>query len=78
MINMRVLIVDDESDVNLAIKMILEDNGFKVDSFTDPVLALENFRKEAGMYDLLILDIKIPNMNGFELYMQIRKIDNKV
>jgi two-component SAPR family response regulator len=39
---------------------------------------LENFRKEAGMYDLLILDIKIPNMNGFELYMQIRKIDNKV
>jgi DNA-binding response OmpR family regulator len=78
MINKRVLIVDDESDVNLAIKMILEDNGFKVDSFTDPVLALENFRKEAGMYDLLILDIKIPNMNGFELYMQIRKIDNKV
>ena len=64
--------------MNLAIKMILEDNGFKVDSFTDPVLALENFRKEAGMYDLLILDIKIPNMNGFELYMQIRKIDNKV
>ena len=68
MINKRVLIVDDESDVNLAIKMILEENGFKVDSFTDPVLALENFRKEAGMYDLLILDIKMPNMDGFELW----------
>jgi len=58
------LIVDDEFDVNLAIKMVLEENRFKVDSFTDPVLALENFRKEAGMYDLLMVDIKMPNMNG--------------
>jgi DNA-binding response OmpR family regulator len=58
------LIVDDESDVNLAIKMVLEENRFKVDSFTDPVLALENFRKEAGMYDLFMVDIKMPNMNG--------------
>lgn len=64
MINKRVMIVDDESDVNLAIKMVLEENRFKVDSFTDPVLALENFRKEAGMYDLLMVDIKMPNMNG--------------
>jgi DNA-binding response OmpR family regulator len=58
------LIVDDESDVNLAIKMVLEENRFKVDSFTDPVLALVNFRKEAGMYDLFMVDIKMPNMNG--------------
>lgn len=64
MINKRVMIVDDESDVNLAIKMVLEENRFKVDSFTDPVLALENFRKEAGMYDLLMVDIKMPNMDG--------------
>lgn len=64
MINKRVLIVDDEFDVNLAIKMVLEENRFKVDSFTDPVLALENFRKEAGMYDLLMVDIKMPNMDG--------------
>ena len=40
--------------------------------------ALENFRKEGGLYDLVMLDIKMPNMNGFELYMQIKKIDNKV
>jgi DNA-binding response OmpR family regulator len=64
MINKRVLIVDDEFDVNLAIKMVLEENRFKVDSFTDPVLALENFRKEAGMYDLLMVDIKMPKMDG--------------
>jgi len=41
-------------------------------------LALENFRKEAGLYDMIILDIKMPDMNGFELYKQIKKIDDKV
>ena len=76
--NERVLIVDDEPDVNLAVKIVLEENGFQVDSFTDPFLALENFRKQAGMYDLLMLDIKMPEMNGFELYKQIKKIDDKV
>ena len=78
MISKRVLIVDDESDVNLTIKMALEENGFKVDSFTDPLLALENFKGESGLYDILILDIRMPNMNGFELYREIKKIDNKV
>jgi two-component SAPR family response regulator len=41
-------------------------------------LALENFRKEADLYDMIILDIKMPDMNGFELYKQIKKIDDKV
>jgi DNA-binding response OmpR family regulator len=76
--NKRVLLVDDEPDLNLTIKMILEENGFKVDSFTDPLVALENFKEEAGMYDLLILDMKMPGINGFELYRQIKKIDDKV
>jgi DNA-binding response OmpR family regulator len=78
MINKRVLIVDDEPDVNLTLKMVLEENGFKVDSFTDPLLALENFKGESGLYDMLIVDIRMPDMNGFELYKQIKKIDNKV
>ena len=72
------MIVDDESDVNLLFKMILEENGFKVDSFTDPLLALQNFKEQNGMYDMIILDIKMPEMNGFELYRQIKKIDDKV
>ena len=76
--NKRVLIVDDEPDVNLAIKIVLEENGFQVNTFTDPFLALENFRKKAGMYELLMLDIKMPDMNGFELYKQVKKIDDKV
>jgi DNA-binding response OmpR family regulator len=75
--NKRVLIVDDEPDLTLSLKITLEENGFKVDSFTDPLSALENYKEEAGMYDLLILDMKMPQMNGFELYRQIKKIDDK-
>ena len=71
-----VLVVDDEPDVKLALKIALEENGFQVDAFDDPIVALDNFRK--GIYDLLILDIKMPNMHGFELYREIRKIDSKV
>jgi DNA-binding response OmpR family regulator len=71
-----VLIVDDEPDITAPLQITLEDNGFQVASFNDPILALENFRKRS--YSLLILDIKMPKMNGFELYTQIKKIDNKV
>ena len=75
--NKRVLFVDDEPDHSLTLKMILEENGFKVDTFTDPLLALQNFKEQDGMYDMIILDIKMPEMNGFELYRQIKKIDDK-
>ena len=71
----RILIVDDEDDVNLLFKMVLEDNGYKVDTFNDPLVALQNFT--AGSYDLVLLDILMPNMNGFELYQKIRTIDDK-
>ncbi len=72
----RILIVDDEPDVNLALRIVLEENNFIVDSFNDPLLALKNF--EANLYDVLILDIKMPKKNGFELYKEIMKIDNRV
>jgi two-component system, OmpR family, response regulator ChvI len=71
-----VLIVDDEPDVNLTLKITLEESGFQVDTFDDPILALNTFKK--GVYDLLVLDIKMPNMHGFELYREIRRIDNEV
>jgi two-component system, OmpR family, response regulator ChvI len=72
----RVMIVDDEPDVNLAVKIALEQKDYQVDAFKDPLLALESFRK--GLYDLLILDIKMPKMHGFELYRQIKRVDDKV
>jgi PleD family two-component response regulator len=71
----RILLVDDEH-VNLTIRLILEDNGFKVDSFTDASQALENFT--AGLYDLVILDVILPTMDGFSLYEKIKKLDDKV
>ena len=74
--NKRVLLVDDEPDLNLTLKLTFEENGFRVDSFTDPLSALENFK--ANLYDLIILDIQMPGINGFELYRQIKKIDDKV
>jgi two-component system, OmpR family, response regulator ChvI len=72
----RILIVDDEPDVNLAVRIVLEENNFIVDSFNDPLLALENFK--ANLYDVLILDIKMPKKDGFEVYKEVMKIDNRV
>ena len=74
----RILLVDDEPDVTISIKLGLEtqEKGFVVDISNDPIEALANFKAES--YDLLLLDIKIPQMNGFELYEKIRKIDNKI
>jgi DNA-binding response OmpR family regulator len=72
----RILIVDDEPDVNLILKMVLDGDGFQVDTFDAPLLGLEYFRNRP--YDLVILDIKMPKMNGFELYKEIRKIDEKI
>jgi DNA-binding response OmpR family regulator len=72
----RILIVDDEPDVNLALRIVLEDNNFIVDSFNEPLRALENFK--ADMYDLAILDIKMPKKDGFEVYKEILKIDNRI
>jgi DNA-binding response OmpR family regulator len=70
-------VVDDEPDITLAFSMALEDNGFVVDAFNDPLLALEAF-KEKKSYDLALLDIKMPKMNGFELFKEIRKVNDKV
>jgi DNA-binding response OmpR family regulator len=64
----RILLVDDEPDIIFTIKKILEENGFKVDSFNDPILALNYYK--VNFYDLVILDIKLPNMDGFELYLK--------
>ncbi|MFL6401094.1 MAG: response regulator [Nitrososphaeraceae archaeon] len=71
----KILIVDDESDTASAFDMILQMSRYEVDSFIDPITALKNHK--VGLYDLLILDMKMPKMDGFELYDEIKKIYNK-
>jgi CheY-like chemotaxis protein len=80
----RILLVDDDPDILLTFKMCLEDDksrllgeGVKeqVDTFADPKEALSSFK--AGVYDLLLVDIRMPNINGFELYEELKKMDDK-
>jgi DNA-binding response OmpR family regulator len=72
----KILIVDDEPDITSTFDMILEMNGFEVDSYNDPLLALSNFKPNS--YGLALLDIRMPKMDGFELYKKIRDIDSKI
>jgi CheY-like chemotaxis protein len=69
----RICFVDDEPDIILLCKIVLEEGGFEVYTFTDSLVALTNFKP--GFYDLIILDIKMPNMDGFELYRKIKEKD---
>ena len=72
----RVMIVDDEQDITTVFRMGLENNQFIVTTFNDPIEALSRFKP--GLFDLLILDVRMPGMNGFQLYQKIRDIDDKV
>jgi DNA-binding NtrC family response regulator len=72
----RVLLVDDELDIVYLVKVGLEHKGFEVDSYVDPILALQNFKR--GTYQLLILDIKMPKMNGLDFLDKIKKEDDKI
>ena len=69
----KVLLVDDEIDITISLKLFLEENGFEVEAYNNPSLAIANYRP--GIYHVLILDIKMPQIDGFELYERIHKMD---
>jgi two-component system, OmpR family, response regulator ChvI len=74
----KILIIDDEPDITFVLKKALQENGFAhVDTFNDPMDVISIY-KQQGMYNLIIIDILMPNMDGFKLYEKIKKIDGLV
>ena len=72
----RILVVDDEPDIATSMQAGLRRRGFQVDSFTSPADALAHY--SPGAYQLLIVDVRMPTMDGFELFREIRKVDPDV
>lgn len=75
-----ILVVDDEQDIVMIIKMALQRSGWAVNDFTDPILALEHFERHSKDYDAILSDIRMPGMNGFDFARRIKvtKSDVKI
>jgi DNA-binding response OmpR family regulator len=72
----KILLVDNEPDVTITFKAILQDAGFIVNTYENPLIALSNFIPR--FYDLIILDIEMPEMNGIDLSRHILELDSNV
>ena len=72
-IKKRILVVNNEHDITLTLRLGLEAGGFDVDAFADPEVALSSFKP--GLYDLILIDIMMPRMDGFKLYERLKKVD---
>ncbi|HET9807302.1 MAG TPA: response regulator [Nitrososphaeraceae archaeon] len=69
----NILIIDDDQDITNLFQIFLEYNGYRVNAFTDPIDALYSFRR--NVYDLVLLDLKMPKINGMLLYQKLKNID---
>ena len=72
----KILIIDDDEDIINLFKGYLERNGFKVDAYTNPLDALCHFKKDR--YDLILLDLKMPLLDGISMYKELKKIDKNI
>jgi DNA-binding response OmpR family regulator len=72
----RILVVDDEPDITFTLQVGLEDGGFDVDAFIDPELVLSSFKP--GLYDLVLIDIMMPKIDGFVLHERLKTVDPSV
>ena len=71
----KILMIDDDPDINNLFKLSLEHDNFQVDSYTDPVDALYYFKK--GKYDLILLDLKMPQIDGITMFYTLKNRDDK-
>jgi DNA-binding response OmpR family regulator len=74
--NKKIMIIDDDVDITNLFSIFLESNGYIVNAYTNPLEAFHNFRKNS--HDLIVLDLKMPKMDGMALYHKIKEIDNNV
>jgi two-component system sensor histidine kinase EvgS len=74
--NLRIMIIDDDEDTTNLFKIFLEYNGYNVDAYTNPIDVLNNYTKNS--HDLIILDLKMPKMDGMTLFQKIKEIDEQV
>lgn len=73
-----ILVLDDECDIVTVIKTALENQKYSVFGFTEPPIALEHFRSSYAFYGLVITDLRMPIMNGFDFIKSIRQIKSEV
>ena len=73
------MLVDDQADMLFTYRSFLEGQGFNVESFTDPIVALRQFAQlDTSKYDLVVMDIRMPQLNGLQLYQRLRAINSTV
>jgi DNA-binding response OmpR family regulator len=75
MMKAKILVIDDDEDINNLFKMYLEHDGYHVDAYTDPVNALYYFKK--GEYDLVLIDLKMPQIDGVAMFYALKNRDKK-
>lgn len=77
--NNNIMIVDDEQDILFTYKAILAESGYKVKTFTDPYEALLHYAQgDPAYYKVIILDIRIPSLNGLQLYNRLKAINKDI
>ena len=75
----RILAIDNDKDTSFSLKIVLEQSGlFEVDAFDDSTQALASFKSNRYRYDAVILDVKMQEIDGFELYKKIKMLDEKI
>jgi DNA-binding response OmpR family regulator len=72
----RIMIIDDDPDINNLFKIYLEHDGFQADAYTNPIDALYYFKKDE--YNLILLDLKMPQINGIAMFQALKRTDENV